>query len=70
MLKGNDDQADTGANMPQLHSSCYQVKAKQAARHTMSPCHVGQEWQAGDTENSIGCLFVFFVSLTSIYKFI
>lgn len=68
MLKGNEDRPGTGVNMPQVHGSCYQVKAKQAVRHTMSPFHLSQEWQEGSTENFIGCLCVFFLTLISIYK--
>lgn len=63
MLKGKEDKAGTGASMPQLHGSCYQVKAKQA---TVWPFSVSQEWQEGFTENFIECHGVFFLSLTSI----
>lgn len=53
MLKGNEDWPGTGANMLQLHGSCYQEKAKQATRHTAWPFSVSQEWQEGFTENFI-----------------
>lgn len=66
MLKGNEDRAGIGANMPQLHGSCYQVKAKQATGHTVWPFSVSQEWQEGFTENFIESHGVFFLTLISI----
>lgn len=67
MLKANEHQPGAGANMPQLHGSCYQEKAEQAAGHTTSPFPVNQEWQDRSTETLIGCLCVFFLRLTSFF---
>lgn len=64
MLKANEDQPGTGANLPQLHGSCYQVKAEKAAEHTMSPFPVEQERQDRSTETLIGCLCAFSLSWT------
>lgn len=67
MLKANEHQPGAGANMPQLHGSCYQAKAEQAAGHTTSPFPVNQEWQDRSTETLVGCLCVFFLRLTSFF---
>lgn len=68
MFRGNAEWPGSGASMPWLHGSCYPVKAKQAATHTVSPLPAHQEWQEETTEDIIGCLGVFFFSLTSIYN--
>lgn len=67
MLKGNKDRPGIGANVPQLHGSCYQVKAKQAAKHIVSPFTVSQERHEGFTEKFKECPGVFFLSLTFMY---